>query len=232
MNFKEDVKKHLGYVLSDEQLNQLGIYYTFLVEYNHITNLTRITDEQDVFYKHFYDSMSMHLAVDMTTINKMCDMGSGAGFPSIPLKIMYPHLKITIIDALGKRITFLEQLIDRLKLDHVTLVHDRVEQFAVQNQHIFELVTARAFGHLSMMLEMAMPMLVVDGIFVAMKAQNYQDELNEAKNATSIMKSSIERIVTFELPHNYGFRSNIVFRKNEHVKGYPRHFSQISKKPL
>src|SRR5690554_194125 len=104
--FKEDVKNNLSYDLTDEQLKQFNVYYEFLIEYNNVTNLTRIVEENEVYYKHFYDSISLIKHVDLTTVKTFCDMGAGAGFPSIPLKILYPHLEITIIDSLGKRIIF------------------------------------------------------------------------------------------------------------------------------
>ena len=115
--FKDDVKDNLQIELTEFQLKQFDIYYKFLIEYNEVTNLTRITDEEEVYYKHFYDSLTIVKSLDMNGINTLCDMGAGAGFPSIPLKIMYPHLQITIIDSLGKRITFLKLLIEKLNLD-------------------------------------------------------------------------------------------------------------------
>src|SRR5690554_6549573 len=109
--FRDDVKKYLSYDLTSKQLEQLDSYYEFLIEYNKITNLTRIVEKNEVFYKHFYDSISLIKHLDMTTVETFCDMGTGAGFPSIPLKILFPHLKITIIDSLGNSIIFLKTLI-------------------------------------------------------------------------------------------------------------------------
>jgi 16S rRNA (guanine527-N7)-methyltransferase len=232
MKFKNDTVENLNLQVSSDQLTKFENYYKFLIEYNQITNLTRITEKNDVYYKHFYDSLSITQCVDFKEINTLCDMGAGAGFPSIPLKILFPHLKVTIVDSLGKRITFLKKLIELLNLDDVQLVHDRVELFAKNHHNLFDLVTARAFGGLSEMIEMAIPMCKQKGLFVAMKSSEYQEEINRAKNALNILACQIIKVTTFDLPQNYGFRSIIAIQKNKHIQGYPRDYSQISKKPL
>ena len=231
MNYKESFK-NLNIELTDEQLRLFEIYYTFLLEYNQITNLTRITDHEEVFYKHFYDSLTLADAIDMTKISTLCDMGSGAGFPSFPLKIIYPHLKITIIDSLNKRIKFLEQLIIKLNIDHVTLIHDRVENYAIGHQDSFDLVTARALGSMSLISEMGIPMTKKSGYFVAYKAVQYEDEINESRNTLRVLSSEIENIKHYDLPFAFGSRVLIVIKKNKSINGYPRSFAIMTKKPL
>ena len=129
MNFKEDVRKSFGIILSNEQLEQFAIYYQELIEYNKHTNLTAITDEHEVYYKHFYDSLTLIPFIKNDNLS-LCDMGSGAGFPSIPLKIVYPNLNITIIDSVNKKIKFLSSLIEKLNLSNIKLVNGRIEEFA------------------------------------------------------------------------------------------------------
>jgi len=231
MNFKESLED-LKIKLSDEQFHMFEIYYTFLLEYNQVTNLTRITDHEEVFYKHFYDSLTLADAIDMSTVATVCDMGSGAGFPSLPLKIIYPHLQITIIDSLNKRIKFLEQLIVKLNMDHVELVHDRVEVYAVSHQDSFDVVTARALGNLSLITEMGIPMTKKSGKFIAYKATQYEEEINQSKHALKVMGSEIESIKHFDLPYAFGSRVLIVIKKNKDVQGYPRSFAIMTKKPL
>ncbi|PKK96534.1 MAG: 16S rRNA (guanine(527)-N(7))-methyltransferase RsmG [Tenericutes bacterium HGW-Tenericutes-3] len=232
MSFNIDLEKNLSIVISDQQKKQFEIYFEFLIEYNKITNLTRITEVDEVYYKHFYDSLTMASTVNMNEIQTLCDMGSGAGFPSIPLKIIYPHLHITIVDSLNKRIIFLQKLIDKLEIDKVDLVHDRVEQYALTHQEQFDIVTARALGNLSLISEMGIPMTKIKGKFIALKGINYESELDESLNGIKILGGKVQDIVKYDLPYDYGTRYHIVINKNKHVKGYPRHFSIMSKKPL
>ncbi|MCF7931087.1 MAG: 16S rRNA (guanine(527)-N(7))-methyltransferase RsmG, partial [Acholeplasmataceae bacterium] len=167
MKFKEDISKELNIEITEEQATQFETYYQFLIEYNEITNLTRITEKEEVYYKHFYDSLTLVKSINFNEIESICDMGSGAGFPSIPLKIIYPHLQVTIVDSLNKRIIFLNKLVDKLGLVDIKLIHNRVEVFALDNQMEFDLVTARALGNLSLILEMGIPMTKIGGKFIA-----------------------------------------------------------------
>ncbi|AUD62253.1 16S rRNA (guanine(527)-N(7))-methyltransferase RsmG [Tenericutes bacterium MO-XQ] len=231
--FKDDVKNGLGIELSTDQLKKFDIYYNFLIEYNEITNLTRITDEEEVYYKHFYDSLTIVKSLDINKIMTLCDMGAGAGFPSIPLKIMFPHLHVTIIDSLGKRITFLKLLIEKLNLENVFLVYDRIENYARINHDSFDLVTARALGKLPLILELGLPMNKVNGYFVAYKSKSYEEELNEASNALRLLGGKLIKVISFEIPNAYGDRVHILIQK--HKKSpliYPRSFSAIKKKSL
>ncbi len=230
--FKNDLIKGLNIELSKEQIKQFDTYYHELISYNKHTNLTRITERHEVDIKHFYDSLRLAKTIDLTAVQSLCDMGSGAGFPSIPLKIIYPHLDITIIDALGKRIAFLKQLIEVLDLKSVNLIYDRIEKHAEKYQQVFDVVTARALGKLPMILEMGVPMLKVDGLFIAYKGHNYESELLDSKNAMQKLGLILQDEARYVLPYDAGQRIHLVFRKTKHVKGYPRSFAVIKKKPL
>jgi 16S rRNA (guanine527-N7)-methyltransferase len=232
MKFREDVLKFLNINLSEYQLNQFKQYYEQMIEYNKHTNLTRIIDEHEVYYKHFYDSITLAKSIDINQIKSICDMGSGAGFPSIPLKIIYPHLEVTIIDSLQKRIKFLDLLIDNLRLDFVNLNHERIETYATGHQNQFDVVTARALGNLSLILEMGIPMVKLNGLLVAFKALNYQEEINSSEQALKTIGARLNQIESFNLPYDYGYRTHIIIKKEKHVEGYPRQFSLMTKKPL
>lgn len=232
MSFRDDVNALLHMEITDDQCQKFKDYFHFLIDYNQVTNLTRITEEDEVYYKHFYDSLTLVNVLDFKHIQTICDMGAGAGFPSIPLKIVYPHLHVTIVDSLGKRITFLKQLVERLQLSHIYLFHDRSEIFSKSHQKSFDVVTARALGNLSLILEMGMPMVKKEGFFIAPKGLNYEVEVSEANNAINILGAKIVNIVEFDLPHQYGHRTNILLKKIKHTQGYPRTYSQMSNKPL
>lgn len=230
MNFKLDIKNDLDLELTDEQIDKLNVYYSELITYNQHTNLTRIVEYNEVMYKHFYDSLTLAKTIDINQIRNICDMGSGAGFPSIPLKIIFEHLEVTIVDSLNKRIKFLQQLVDKLELTHVDLVHDRVEIYAKKHQKAFDLVTARALGNMKLISEMGIPMTKVNGYFIAMKSSNYEEELEEARETITLLGGKMSHITQLSLPYDYGKRSNICIKKVKHTSGYPRSFAVMSKK--
>jgi 16S rRNA (guanine527-N7)-methyltransferase len=232
MKFKEDVKTYLGIELNEHQMTQFQMYYEFLIQYNLSVNLTSITDQKEVYYKHFFDSLTLIKGFDLTKIDTLCDIGAGAGFPSIPLKIVFPHLNITIIDSLMKRIVFLEQLIKLLSIKEVSPIHNRIEVYAQEKSNYFDLVTARALGNMTLICEMGIPLVKIGGHFVAYKALSYTEEMHEAGNAIKVLGGVIESIDTLELPEMYGFRSLIRIKKDKHVNGFPRTYSQMQKKPL
>jgi len=232
MKFKDDLKKYLDIDLSDKQIDQFQTYYEFLIEYNKNINLTSITEMDEVYYKHFFDSLTALKYIDFNDINSLCDMGSGAGFPSLPLKIIYPHLEITIIDSLNKRLLFLERLIDKLKFDQVILIHDRIENYALNHQNHFDFVTARALGDLSLISEMGLPMTKIEGHFLAYKGQNIEEELGKAISGIQKLGGKIETLYSFELPYEYGGRSLVYITKIKEVKNFPRNFQLMKNKPL
>lgn len=218
--------------LSDRQLEQFEIYFKFLVEYNEYVNLTAITEEEDVYIKHFYDSILVGQVLDLTTVNSICDVGSGAGFPSIPLKIVYPHLNVTIVDGLDKRITFLKQLVSKLGLTNVNLVHGRAEEYAKDHRESFDMVTARAVARANILNELCIPLVKVGGNFVSMKGKNAEEEINEG-NSLSILKGKIINQAEYYLPKEESKRVLIVINHFEKCPNkYPRAFASIKKNPL
>ena len=223
--------KEIDIELSDKQLKQFSDYYHFLIEYNEKVNLTAITEEEDVYIKHFYDSILVSKALDLSKYESLCDVGSGAGFPSIPLKILYPHLKITIIDSLDKRLTFLKQLTSLLGLDNVTLIHQRAEEYK-EGREQFDLVTARAVAKQAVVNELCLPLVKVNGYFISMKSKGYEEELEEG-NSLNLLDSIVESIKLFNLPNDNSLRAIILIKKNKKTAlKYPRPFAKIKNKSL
>ncbi|TXX29194.1 16S rRNA (guanine(527)-N(7))-methyltransferase RsmG, partial [Escherichia coli] len=187
----EEFQKQLsiqGIELSSEQLKQFATYYDRLIEWNQKMNLTAITDQKEVYLKHFYDSISLAFVTAFKEDAHLCDVGSGAGFPSIPLKIIFPQLKITIVDSLNKRITFLQTLVADLGLKDVYLFHDRAETFGQKEfRESFDYVTARAVARLNILTELCLPLVKKNGYFFALKAAKSEEELIEAKSAIALL---------------------------------------------
>lgn len=232
--FYQRLQEIHGITLSDEQKKQFDQYFHLLVEWNEKMNLTAITDEEGVYLKHFYDSLALgfhHELIDQT----LCDVGAGAGFPSIPLKIVFPDLKVTIVDSLNKRITFLNTLVETLGLKDVQCFHDRAETFG-QNKAFrasFDVVTARAVAKLSVLSEFCMPLVKKQGYFLALKAAHTEVELEEAKKAIAILGGKVEGDVSFDLPYKGGNRHVVTILKTKETPNkYPRKPGIPLKKPL
>jgi 16S rRNA (guanine527-N7)-methyltransferase len=224
-----------GIALSDEQLNQFDQYFHTLVEWNEKMNLTAITDQEDVYLKHFYDSISAAFYFDFKQPLHLCDVGAGAGFPSIPIKIAFPHLEVTIVDSLNKRITFLNHLANVLKLENVHFIHDRAETFGVNPAHreSYDLVTARAVARMSVLSELCLPLVKVGGHFIAMKAAHANDELNIGKKAITTLGGRLEQMHTFTLPMEESERNILVIKKEKQTpKKYPRKPGTPGKMPI
>jgi len=207
-------------------------YYKFLVEKNQVMNLTGITDYDGVYYKHFYDSLSLNKGIDLNKVTTMLDIGSGAGFPGVVIKIFYPHIKLTIVDSLGKRITFLKELTDYLGLTGIEFVCDRAENFVKQRRNYYDLVTARAVAPIDILDELAIPYVKIGGYLVAMKASNFKEELDRALNGIQILGGKVEDIISFNLPNDLGERHLLKIKKVLENNRYPREFKDIKKKPL
>ena len=232
MNFKDEVEK-LGISLSNQELLQFENYYKKLVEVNSYMNLTAITEHDEVYNKHFLDSLSIVKALDLNKEFTLCDVGSGAGFPSIPLAIVSNNAHVTIIDALNKRIKFLNSLVTDLNLDNVSCYHFRAEEYVKEKRSSFDYVTARAVARLNVLLELCMPLVKVGGLFIAMKGSSGEEELNEAKNAIKVLGGQIKDIIYFNFPNDEGKREIIVIEKiKEGNLKYPRSFSKIKERPL
>src|SRR5574342_217721 len=191
-----------GITLASTHLPQYEQYYETLVEWNEKMNLTAITEKGDVYLKHFFDSISAGFYYDFRTKMSVCDVGAGAGFPSIPIKIAFPNLHITIVDSLNKRITFLEHLAKMLKLENVRFVHDRAETFGQNKEYReqFDVVTARAVARLSVLSELCIPLVKKGGVFIAMKAASAEDEVNSAQRAIKALGGEIIQKERFLLP--------------------------------
>lgn len=232
--FIELLKQH-GYELSAYQLTQLDTYFQLLVEWNEKINLTAITDEAGVYLKHFYDSMSLAFYYDLSKVDTLCDVGAGAGFPSIPLKILYPHLQITIIDSLNKRIKFLEHLAEALKLEQMTFVHARAEEAGKNKlyREQFDVVTARAVARMSVLSELCLPLVKLGGQFVALKAQQTQDELQEGTKAITTLGGKLVKIEDFILPIEQAERHIVIIDKRKQTPNkYPRKPGTPNKEPI
>lgn len=227
--FKSEVEK-LGINVTMEQLNKLERYYDLLIEWNEKINLTAITDKKDVYLKHFYDSLTIVKIIDLSKVNSLCDLGTGAGFPGIVLKIFFPHLNLTLVDALNKRIKFLEIVINELSLGNVILKHVRAEEYAKTNRECFDVVTARALSSFPILLEYGIPLLKVNGHLVAMRGVNDSDI---GINALKVLNSKINNILEFKLPYENSQRTLIdVLKTNKTLSKYPRKYSEIKKKSL
>lgn len=232
MDFKAEVL-NLGININESMLDKFDKYYNKLIEVNEYMNLTAITERNEVFNKHFLDSLEITKAIDITKPFTLCDVGSGAGFPSIPLAITCSNASVTIIDALNKRIRFLNELCDYLSLDNVSAYHYRAEEYVKEKRGYFDYVTARAVARLNILLELCMPLVKVGGSFIAMKGSSGSEELNEAKKAIAILGGELDRVISFDLPNNEGKREIIVIKKvNEGNLKYPRSFAKIKEKPL
>jgi 16S rRNA (guanine527-N7)-methyltransferase len=224
-----------GITLTDKQIDQFEKYFQTLVEWNEKMNLTALTERSDVYLKHFYDSISAAFYFDFTKPFHLCDVGAGAGFPSIPLKIAFPHLEVTIVDSLNKRISFLNHLANVLNLEKVHFIHDRAETFGVNPSHreSYDLVTARAVARMSVLSELCLPLVKVGGHFIAMKAAHANDELTAGQKAITTLGGKLEQKFTFTLPMEESERNILVIKKDKQTpKKYPRKPGTPGKMPI
>ena len=227
--FIEETKK-LGIELTSQQLEKLNQFYELLISWNQKMNLTRIIEKEDVYLKHFYDSLTLSKVIDLQHDLTLCDVGSGAGFPGIVLKICFPNLKITLLDSLQKRVNYLNEIIKELDLKNIEAIHTRAEDYAKQNREKFDIVTARAVANLKILSELCIPMVKVNGLFIAMKA-NIEEVM---ENSTEILKkldSKIEKIETFYLPIENSIRNIIMIQKQKTTNNlYPRRIEKMKEK--
>ena len=224
------VMQEQGITLSEWQKQQFSIYKDMLVEWNQKMNLTAIVDEDEIYEKHFLDSILP--SFDINIKGSFCDVGAGAGFPSIPLKIVYPELKITIVETLGKRVTFLKAFCEALKLDDVACVHARAEDYAKQYRESFDFVSARAVANLPVLSELCIPLVKMNGYFIAMKGANGEEEASLAQKAiTTLGCKEVQR--NFKTLSDGSKRVNFVYQKVKPTPNkYPRAFAKIKKNPL
>ena len=208
------------------------MYYNYLIQENEKYNLTNITNKEEAYIKHFYDSIQLEKVIDLNNIISLCDVGSGAGFPSIPLKIIYPHLHITIIEPTLKRCNFLNNLVKLLNLDNVTIINDRAENM-VNLRETFDIVTARAVASMPVLLELCVPLVKANGYFISLKGSSFHEEMVKSNNAIKLLDVKVNKVLEYELLNNYGKHSIIMFEKTKQTnKKYPRKYSLIKNKPL
>lgn len=232
VQFEKDLEE-LHITLTEEQLDQFLRYYAFLVEKNKVMNLTAITEFDEVMKKHFIDSLSLVKVFDLKKNLTVLDVGTGAGFPGIPLKIVFPNLRVTLLDSLQKRIGFLQETIDMLSLDQIEAVHGRAEDFAkpdLLREH-FDLCVSRAVANLSTLSEYCLPYVKIGGCFVSYKTD--EEETEQAEHAIEILGGSVKEQRAFTLPYSDIKRNLIIIEKCRPTpKQYPRKAGTASKKPL
>lgn len=219
--FIEEIEK-LGIHITENQLNQLEKFYELLISWNEKINLTRITKKEDVYLKHFYDSLTLIKTIDLTQNLSLCDVGTGAGFPGIVLKIVFPNLKITLIDSLQKRINYLNEVIKELSLQTIEAIHTRAEDYARKNRETYDIVTARAVANLKIISELCIPMIKENGYFIAMKA-NATEEIAASKTMIIELGAKLENTIEFILPIENSNRTLIKIKKIKKTNSkYPR----------
>ncbi|TVP83144.1 MAG: 16S rRNA (guanine(527)-N(7))-methyltransferase RsmG [Alkalicoccus sp.] len=237
MNAKQlqEALEERGITLNNEQLQRLSRYYEILVDWNERMNLTAITEKEEVYLKHFYDSLTAAFSFDFRRPLRVVDVGAGAGFPSLPLKICFPEIDVTIVDSLNKRITFLNALAEELDLTGVAFYHDRAEQFARKKEHReqYDVVLSRAVARMSVLTELCLPLVKKDGMFIAMKASGAAEELEDARKAIQLLGGTVENKFDFPLPEEGGERSVIHVRKTGTTsKKFPRKPGTPNKQPI
>ena len=225
----------LGITLTEEQKKQFVQFYELLVEWNKVMNLTGITDYEEVNEKHFVDSLSIVKAIDINKVETVIDIGTGAGFPGIPLKIAFPHLKIVLLDSLNKRINFLNHVIKELGLQNISTIHGRAEDFAKMPEYRekFDLCVSRAVSNLATLSEYCLPYVKLGGMFVPYKSGEIDDEVNESKTAIYLLGGKLDEVVKFQLPGTEIGRSFLKIEKKQTTsKKYPRKAGLPAKEPL
>lgn len=228
--FISEVKK-LGINVTEDILKKLEIYKDFLIEYNTHTNLTAIKNELDIYLKHFYDSLTITKVIDLNSIDNLLDIGTGAGFPGMVLKIFYPNIKITLLDSNNKKTKFLNELKEKLNVN-VEIINDRVENYAKNNLNKFDVVTSRAVASLRVLSELSLPLVKKGGLFIPLKG-NVEEELIGALDTIDLMNSKVIDKKTFELYKDSGIRNILVIKKFENTSIQNlRTYDKIVKKPL
>ena len=225
----------LGITLNEEQKRQFNQFYELLVEWNKVMNLTGITEYEEVNEKHFVDSLSIVKAIDMDSVETVIDIGTGAGFPGIPLKIAFPNLKVVLLDSLNKRIQFLNTVIDTLQLTDIQTIHGRAEDFAKQQAYRerFDLCVSRAVANLATLSEYCLPYVKVDGMFIPYKSGEITEELQQSQNAIHVLGGKVTDVVKFRLPGTEIGRSFVKIKKVQNTaKKYPRKAGLPSKEPI
>lgn len=230
-----DLAEKIGVSLSDIQINQFNKYYDLLIEKNKVMNLTAITDYNEVIYKHFIDSLSLIKVYEVSQEKSILDMGTGAGFPGIPLKIAFPSLSVTLLDSLNKRVGFLKEVIEELELKKIRAIHGRAEEFAKNPAYreSFDLCVSRAVAKLATLVEYCLPYVKKDGYFIPYKSGSIDMEVEDAKKAIKVLGGNLEDVAIFQLPNTDIERSFVVIKKTGVTpKEYPRTAGKPGKEPI
>ena len=225
----------LGITLTQTQFNQFDKYYEMLVEWNKVMNLTGITEYEEVNEKHFVDSLALVKALDISKVQTVIDIGTGAGFPGIPLKIAFPHLKITLLDSLNKRIRFLDSVIEELNLTDIHTIHGRAEDFARQTDYReqFDLCVSRAVANMSTLSEYCIPFVKKGGYFIPYKSGKADEEIEQAKSAVKKLGGELKEVIVKVLPETDVERTFVPVKKMAvTAKKYPRKAGMPTKEPL
>ncbi len=230
-SFIEEVAK-LGIDLQEEQLGTLDKFYKLLIKWNDKINLTGITDREEVYLKHFYDSLTLVKALDLTEEISLCDVGTGAGFPGIVLKIIFPNLRIVLIDSLNKRVNYLKEVIKELGLENIKCYHMRMEDYAKLNEEKFDVITARAVSNIRVLAEISAKSLKIGGKLVLMKGL-VDEELVDIDSCFKKLNLKLSNVLKFTLPKENSNRSLVVIEKiGKTPVNFPRPIDKIKKKPL
>lgn len=225
--------KEFGLEVSDRQLEQFDMYYNLLVSWNEKMNLTAITEFDEVIIKHFADSISLAKYFNLKDVNSVIDVGTGAGFPGIPLKIMFPHLNITLLDSLNKRLVFLNDVIEKCELTSINTIHGRAEDFGknIEYREKYDICVSRAVANLSTLTELCSPFVVPGGYFIPYKSEKAEEELENAKNAIFLLGCKLEKVEKFRIDEN--LRNILFIKKIQNTsKKYPRKAGTPLKNPL
>ena len=228
--FITEVSK-LNINLTDTMLKQLDIYYKLLVTENKKYNLTAITEESQVYLKHFYDSLTLTKIINLDN-QSLCDIGTGAGFPGMVLKIVFPNLKVTLIDATEKKCNFLKMVIDKLNIRDIEVINARAEEYSKTNRELYDIVTSRAVAPLKHLLEYSIPLVKVNGTYIAMKS-DLTKELDGIENYEHKLNIYEQKILKFNLPIEDSIRTLIRYTKKDKTNSiYPRRYNEIKKKDI
>ena len=233
-SFYKDLEQ-LPVSLNEKQVCQFMKYYELMIEWNRVINLTAITDFDEVCKKHFIDSLSIVKAYDVSSVETLIDIGTGAGFPGIPLKIAFPDLKVTLLDSLNKRVNFLNAVIDELELKNIDTLHGRAEDYAGKGKlrEQYDVCVSRAVANLSTLCEYCIPYVKVGGHFISYKSEKIADEIVTAKKAISILGGKLKNQVEFMIPNSDIYRKLVVIYKNKKTPAsYPRKAGVPSKNPI